>query len=254
MKSPSNTPYTYLIGWKDRNVWYYGVRFAKGCHPDDLWTSYFTSSKYVKGFRKKYGEPDVIEIRKVFGDTESAQLWETKVLQRMSVISDNRFLNKAIGKSLQDYENRKTVMTNKYGVENVSQLPGVSKKISESLKGKEKTKDHKQSMKEAHNRVSTKELHSKNMRQMRALQSAEKRSEIGFLGGSGNKGKNKSTAHASKIADSLRNTYLINDLLVIHNAKEYCKNNNLNYISFTQAAKRGRLYRGLKIEVIADGG
>lgn len=24
------TPYTYLIGWKDQEKYYYGVRFAKG--------------------------------------------------------------------------------------------------------------------------------------------------------------------------------------------------------------------------------
>ena len=36
--------YTYLIGWPDHNKWYYGVRYAKGSDPADLWNPYTTSS------------------------------------------------------------------------------------------------------------------------------------------------------------------------------------------------------------------
>lgn len=59
-----NIPYTYLIGWSNQNKWYYGVRTAKNCHPGDLWTTYFTSSKYVKQFITQYGEPDIILNKK----------------------------------------------------------------------------------------------------------------------------------------------------------------------------------------------
>ena len=67
-------PYTYLIGWSKLNTWYYGSRFAlksnclyeTGCHPDDLFVTYFTSSKYVKNFIKLNGNPDIIQIRKTF--------------------------------------------------------------------------------------------------------------------------------------------------------------------------------------------
>ena len=59
-------PFTYLIGWTSHNLWYYGVRFAKGCNPRDLWTTYFTSSEKVKQTRQELGEPDVIEVRKIF--------------------------------------------------------------------------------------------------------------------------------------------------------------------------------------------
>ena len=64
----TNIPYTYLIGWSKLNKYYYGVRYAKNCHPSDLWTKYFTSSKYVKQFREENGEPDIIEIRKTFSN------------------------------------------------------------------------------------------------------------------------------------------------------------------------------------------
>ena len=86
-------PYTYLIGWTNHNKWYYGVRYAKACDPSDLWTTYFTSSKYVKAFRKKYGEPNVIQVRRVFEDKKKSMLWENKVLKRLKVVDDDKWLN-----------------------------------------------------------------------------------------------------------------------------------------------------------------
>jgi len=86
-------PYTYLIGWTNHNKWYYGVRYAKNCNPADLWTKYFTSSKKVKAFRKMYGEPNIIQIRKTFKDSKSAKLWEDKVLRRMEVHIKDEWLN-----------------------------------------------------------------------------------------------------------------------------------------------------------------
>lgn len=93
-------PYTYLIGWSNLNLWYYGVKYSKGCHPDQFWNSYFTSSKYVKQTRKEFGEPDVIQIRKVFEDSKKARSWENKVLKRMGVVKDSRWLNKTDNKSI----------------------------------------------------------------------------------------------------------------------------------------------------------
>ena len=86
-------PYTYLIGWSQHDRWYYGVRYAKGCHPSELWTNYFTSSKYVKMYRDMYGEPDVIEVRRTFSDTMKAMEWENRVLRRMKVVEDVRWIN-----------------------------------------------------------------------------------------------------------------------------------------------------------------
>ena len=71
-----------------------GARYKQGCHPDDLWTSYFTSSVYVDIQRWLYGEPDVIEVRQTFKTKEEAQDWEIKVLKRMKVVKSERWLNK----------------------------------------------------------------------------------------------------------------------------------------------------------------
>ena len=88
-----NIPYTYLIGWKQQNKWYYGIRYAKNCNPNDLWKKYFTSSIHVKRMREIYGDPDVIEIRKTFSCSKKAKKWEDKVLSRLKVNSKDKWLN-----------------------------------------------------------------------------------------------------------------------------------------------------------------
>jgi len=93
-------PYTYLIGWSSHNRYYYGVRYAKDCNPNDLWVSYFTSSKYVKDFVELYGDPDVIQIRKTFCTVDGARFWEHKVLKRLKVVNNPIFLNESDGLSI----------------------------------------------------------------------------------------------------------------------------------------------------------
>lgn len=86
-------PYTYLVGWTKYNKWYYGVRYSKYSNPKELWKTYFTSSKHVKRFRMKYGDPDIIQIRKIFNDKYKAIKWEQKVLSRLNVEKKLHFLN-----------------------------------------------------------------------------------------------------------------------------------------------------------------
>jgi len=90
-------PYTYRIKWTALNVSYYGVRYAKGCHPKDLFNPYKTSSDYVKHLIVEHGMPDIIEIRKTFNDKQSAQIWETRVLAKLKVLNNPLWLNKNIG-------------------------------------------------------------------------------------------------------------------------------------------------------------
>jgi hypothetical protein len=91
------TPFTYLIGWPDLNLWYYGVRYAKGCHPKDLMTTYFTSSKYVHAIIAKHGLPPVARSRRTFKTAKAALIWEQKVLRRLKVLGESKWLNKSIG-------------------------------------------------------------------------------------------------------------------------------------------------------------
>src|SRR5574343_1948048 len=94
------TPYTYLIGWSSLNKWYYGVRYAKGCHPSDLFVSYFTSSKHVKKFIEINGNPDVIQVRKTFDSVMASREYESKVLLRLDVIHKQHWLNKTTNRSI----------------------------------------------------------------------------------------------------------------------------------------------------------
>lgn len=92
--------YTYLIGWSAHNKFYYGVRYARGCNPSDLWESYYTSSKNVHQFRKQYGDPDICSVRKTFVSTDKARTWETKVLKRLNVVANNKWLNQTDNKAI----------------------------------------------------------------------------------------------------------------------------------------------------------
>lgn len=89
--------FTYLIGWSKLNKWYYGRKTAKNCHPDNLWKTYFTSSKHVKQFRKDHGDPDIIQIRKTFTSVFECIKWENTVLRRLKVSKKDKWLNKTNG-------------------------------------------------------------------------------------------------------------------------------------------------------------
>ena len=88
-------PYTYLIGWSKLGLYYYGVRFSQKCTPEDLWITYFTSSMYVKEYRKLYGEPDIKSIRKTFNNKNDAMCWESRVLKRIKAHTNPKFINKS---------------------------------------------------------------------------------------------------------------------------------------------------------------
>jgi hypothetical protein len=118
-------PYTYLLKCIPENCFYYGVRFANGCHPDDFWNVYFTSSKIVKNKINLYGkEAFIFEIRKIFDTKEEAILWETRVLTKLKVSKKQNFYNKTNNKSIPPL----------YGNDNPATSDEVKSKISKTLK------------------------------------------------------------------------------------------------------------------------
>jgi hypothetical protein len=73
-------PYVYVVKNKTTGLKYLGVRYAKGCHPDDLWVTYFTSSSLIKKLIDTYGKNDfyVKVIHKYPSCPETAILREAK--------------------------------------------------------------------------------------------------------------------------------------------------------------------------------
>jgi hypothetical protein len=93
-------PYTYLLTHKISGQRYYGARYAKGCHPNDLWTTYFSSSKRVSWLIEKYGKDSFdYEIRRTFTDVDSCREWECKFLQRVNAKQSKEWLNMSNGKA-----------------------------------------------------------------------------------------------------------------------------------------------------------
>jgi hypothetical protein len=144
-------PFTYLVKHIPTNRYYYGVKFKKGCHPNDLWTKYFTSSKKVKSLIRKYGKKSFLfEVRKTFKTQKQARKWEHKVLRRMKVIYRDDFLNlsdslhidpKIISKSKMGNKNHMygKKMTKKHKLKIKNTLIKRYKKIEHHTKGRKHT-------------------------------------------------------------------------------------------------------------------
>lgn len=103
-------PYTYLLKWDDGKK-YYGVRYANGCTPEDLFKTYFTSSAYVKKRIDEGNLPSEIKVRKVFSNAIDAIEWEYKVLKKISAARRDDYLNKSYGGKVNttDVEIRKKI-------------------------------------------------------------------------------------------------------------------------------------------------
>lgn len=132
------TPYTYLVTFVDPGTWevkvYYGVRYAHNCDPSDLFTTYFTSSIYVKDLILKHGlQCFSSQVRRTFSTREEALQWEQKVLRRMKVLRRDDFINKAVGMGVPTL----------YGEDNPSSRPEVRAKISLSKVGKKYSDEHR---------------------------------------------------------------------------------------------------------------
>ena len=113
MTTQTTTPFTYYVAWTKLDKHYYGVKYAIGCNPSDLWTTYFTSSKLVEQYRLEHGEPDIIEVRKTFDNSLDAVTWEKNVLMKLNVVNNDKWLNQVIS-GLWDlsHEQRSEIISN----------------------------------------------------------------------------------------------------------------------------------------------
>ena len=156
-------PFTYLIGWSAHNLYYYGVRYADSCHPNSLWTTYFTSSDYVKSTRDKLGEPDIIQVRKTFFSKKQASSWETKVLRRMKIFENSKFLNKQInGNWIMNEETKAKISSTMKGMKRPEE---VRKKMSIAKHGKLHSEKSKINMSIGRSGIPVNEEHKEKLRQ-----------------------------------------------------------------------------------------
>lgn len=129
------TPYTYLIGWKSHDVWYYGARWAAKCDPLELWVKYFTSSKQVAARRLEWGEPDVIEVRRVFTDEKVARQWEERVIRKIKAVKSLRWLNLGNGGAEFAGPNEEGRMRISARLKGVPKSAETRRKLSEARRG-----------------------------------------------------------------------------------------------------------------------
>lgn len=91
-------PFTYYLYHKPTKQKYYGAKFAAGCQPSDLWTTYFSSSKKVHKLIEEYGLDSFdVKVRKIFTTKIDCLLWEETVLTRIHILEKDDWLNDHIG-------------------------------------------------------------------------------------------------------------------------------------------------------------
>lgn len=129
-------PYVYWLCWLNEvgeiRFQYVGARYAKGCHPNELFTFYNSSSRTVELVIEQYGEPSIIEVRRIFQNVESTLEWETTILRRFDVRRNHHWLNSHHNEHVQSPEKRKEFWYRTLGVSSPSCLPSVRQKTEQT--------------------------------------------------------------------------------------------------------------------------
>lgn len=120
-------PFTYLLKFKPTGQYYYGSRYSKHCHPSQLWTTYYTSSKVIKQLIKEHGVDSFeVKITKIFDDKYEARMWEHRLLEKVKASKNPKWLNQHNGSG--DFINKGGLIFSE----------SHRKKLSESQRGKPK--------------------------------------------------------------------------------------------------------------------
>jgi hypothetical protein len=124
-------PYFYIIQEVSTSMYYAGVKWAQGCHPNQLLKEdgYHTSSETIKKIIDENGL-DTFIIRKIrtFETADEAYNYETRFLQKVNARKHPKFYNGHNNDFSDKFLNIKDIMVEKYGVENASQLEEVKQK------------------------------------------------------------------------------------------------------------------------------
>lgn len=91
-------PYAYHLYHLPTNQHYYGVEYGLKANPNNLWVTYFSSSKRIKNLIHKYGKESFkFKVRKIFKTTDEAIKWETKFLHKIDAKNNKHWLNQHNG-------------------------------------------------------------------------------------------------------------------------------------------------------------
>ena len=92
------TPFTYLIYCKVTDQYYYGSRYGKGCHPEQLWNTYYTSSKIIKQLISEHGVDNfTVKVTKLFEHKQQAREWEHRFLKKVKAATNPKWINQHKG-------------------------------------------------------------------------------------------------------------------------------------------------------------
>lgn len=195
-------PYTYLIGWKEQNLWYYGVQFGENSDPSNLWNTYFTSSKKVQLLREDIGEPDVVQVRKVFVSQEDARNWETKVIRRMGAVESEKWLNQTDNTGNFYWQGKRPTRTKEHSEKIAAARRGKkiseehAKKLHEGRRNSTNTQEHIESYRNAN--LGRKRMEESKQKMRDAKLNNPKTSENAAIAGIASANKRKSDPHYKK--------------------------------------------------------
>lgn len=92
------TPFVYLLKFLPTGQLYIGSKTSKGSSVNNLWSTYFSSSKVIKALIKEHGKDAFrSEVRKVFETREEALEYEYRLLKRVDAKMNPKFLNMSYG-------------------------------------------------------------------------------------------------------------------------------------------------------------
>ena len=114
-------PFFYIVQHKT-GVRYAGIKFSRGCSPDDLLRTYFTSSKRVHALLEKDADSFTIVEIKEFDCKDALIEYEVSFLKDVNAPYSEDWLNLAAGKAINP-EAAKATCLEKYGVDNWMKTP-----------------------------------------------------------------------------------------------------------------------------------
>ena len=135
------TPFFYVITHIPTGKRYAGSKTSKGCHPSQLWSTYFSSSKVIERLISEEGkEAFTFEIRAIFDCPKKCRAYECRFLKRIHASTNSSWFNLSEG-SLTFSTDGKTI-----GPYSEDQC----KNISLSLLGKPKSASHCDALSKSH--------------------------------------------------------------------------------------------------------